>query len=41
MQYKVVKQEMNDGITTYLGGKVPTLALNKIIANVPKYGLSH
>ena len=27
---KVVKQEMNDGIARYLGGKIPTLALNKI-----------
>ena len=37
MQQKVVKQEMNDGITALLSGKVPTLALSKIIviANVP------
>ena len=26
MQQKVVKQELNDGITAYLSGKVPTLA---------------
>ena len=32
MQQKVVKQEMNDGITAYCSsvGKVPTLALSKI-----------
>ena len=36
MQQKVVKQEMNDGITAYR--KVLTLALSKVIviANVPK-----
>ena len=38
MQQKVVKQEMNDGVTAPLSGKVPALALSKtiVIDNVPK-----
>ena len=28
---KVVKQEMNDGVAAQLSGKIPTLALNKIL----------